>query len=322
MPRLTIGIPTQGKRPDLLERAIGSALAQSVPVSILVCDQTGDALEVVQRFEERRIQYHKSTATCLWENWTEAAHNCSTELFAWHQDDDVISPHFAKRIQQGMDSVPGSVLWMGRLGVSMVGGLANWWQATGPMVPMDLLYGTHIGVHHDTISAASHFTSFALSPAVAFRVNTETCDAVAKMPKDCDLFVERLILAELAQLGTAVADPAIVGYWCIHDSNESRNQMKSGTHDAQYKVLSDHLAGLLSGHDWHDHFRGWLIMQDPGTVRHWLSETRARRKVTSEFTQIWETAAEFIGLKADPPETETAEDKLPKRAERAIRKRA
>lgn len=141
-PRLTIGIPTYN-RPERLSAAITSALGQSVPARVLVCDQTGKAEGVVKAYlGNPLVRYVKSPATCLWENWCHAAECCETELFAWMQDDDSISPHFTHRIVGAFDSHPRCPVYIGRLGISLVGGLGNWWQGTGPMVPMDLLHGT------------------------------------------------------------------------------------------------------------------------------------------------------------------------------------
>jgi hypothetical protein len=327
MARLTIGIPTQGKRPDLLERAIATALLQSSPAAVLVSDQTGDAEEIVSRFAERGVRYHRSQSTCLWENWTAAAHNANTELFAWCQDDDVLGPHFVKRIQQGMDALPGCVLWMGRLGVSLVGGLANWWMSTGPMVPMDLLYGTSTEVHPETIAAASHFTSFALSPAVAFRLNQASCDAVARVPKDCDLYAERLILAELSRLGKSIADPALVGYWCIHDGNESRKQIAAGGVHPQYCAMAARLHDMLeAAPGWEGHLAGWALMQNPDTVNHWLTETARHRGGSPSFDRAWDVMAAAVrrpvpGPAGPMPPVETAQDPAPKRAERRVRRK-
>ena len=84
-PRLTIGIPTVN-RPEMLQRAISSCLAQTVPVHIVVADQ-GHAEEtaaVMARYgDHSQVEHVLTRATCIRENWEAAARACDTPFFSW-----------------------------------------------------------------------------------------------------------------------------------------------------------------------------------------------------------------------------------------------
>src|SRR5512146_1653663 len=113
-PRLTVGIPTYN-RPDMLPRAIGSALAQTIPVKVLVSDD-GDTYDRTAgivaglRDEAERgghiLECYQSGATDLWPNWDGVARRCDTEFFLWLQDDDVILEHVAARVVSAFDRFP------------------------------------------------------------------------------------------------------------------------------------------------------------------------------------------------------------------------
>jgi hypothetical protein len=275
-PRLTLGIPTLGRRPELLHRAIGSALAQSTPVKVLVSDQCQDGTveRLLKPYEANpMVRRVPSPATCLWENWTFAAEMCDTELFGWLQDDDIIAPHFAIRAIGALDRFPKAVNWIARLAIGYTGDVANWWQATGPMVPMDLLYGTPTQIFGRLAQAVGFFTSFALSPGLVFRWNVETIAAVNRCPKDCDLFNERIILAELGKLGHCACDPCIVGYWNQHGQNESKRQIENGDVPRQVRLNNEHIAGVLrESPGWQEAFGGWVLMVGKESTDKWIKD--------------------------------------------------
>lgn len=273
-PRLTIGIPTYN-RPDRLPIAIESALAQQQPAIVLVADQTGDAEEVVSQYLNHPcVRYLRTNATCLWENWTAAAEACDTEFFLWLQDDDKVSSKLSSRVALAFDRYPTAKVYLACLALSFVGGEGNWWQRTGPMVPMNLTHGLPTPVRGSLIIAAGYFTSWALSPGMAFRWSLDAVEAIRNCPKDCDLYNERLVLAELCRNGDAVCDPAVMGYWVQHDDNESKRQVKAGKRGPQFHRLVAHLDRLLEGRtDWHDALRAWAINIGRSHIRDWLRET-------------------------------------------------
>jgi hypothetical protein len=274
-PRLTIGIPTYN-RPDRLPIAIASAIGQSMPARVLIADQTGMAESVVRPFlQNPLVQYLKTDATCLWENWTAAVENCRTELFAWLQDDDLVAPHFSLRVQQGFDAFPTASVYLARLGISSIDGIANWWQSTGPMFPMDLLHGLPCRVAGLLIVAGGYFNSFALSPGMAFRHSPEAIAAVRRCPKDCEIYNERIVIAELASHSDVICDPAMVGYWVQHEDNESKRLVRAGGRTSQYPILVERLDSLLKGREadgWEDMLRGWALLLGSGVVEHWLKD--------------------------------------------------
>lgn len=304
-PRLTIGIPTQGKRPGRLEQAIGSALAQTVPARVIVANQ-GDVKfvrDVCGKYQRHSlVECVPTRATCLWENWLAAASAAQTEFFAWLQDDDLLAPHFTARVESAFDAFPKARTWMARLGISYGARLANWWQATGPMVPMDLLHGIPSEVRSDLMVVGAYFTSHALSPGVAFRRDSNALDVLQRIPNDLDLFAERLVLAQLATLGPGVCDPAIVGYWCHHESNESRALNLSGDGPRQFRAMLESIDQLLTNdprfYEWRETLRGWATLVGRDTVGHWLRHTAAYDQ-DSKLLEAARTILTPFGIEAD-----------------------
>jgi hypothetical protein len=326
-PRLTIGIPTLGNRPDLLLTAVGSALAQSVPARVLISAPDADLVtKLIGAYAAHPlVRVVPSPATCLWENWRHAAESCGTEIFAWLQDDDVIAPHMASRAIMALDRNPRAIAWIARLGISMLPGQANWWQATGPLVPMDLLHGGCTPVDGRLLAAGAYVASFALSPAVAFRCTLDALEAVRRCPaRGCDLFNERVILAELGRLGEVVCDPAVAGYWVMHGENESRKQVTGGQCEDQYAVMAEHIDGMLQQTPaWQDVFRGWATMVGAENLNRWHEELEKRRgtnRTLDEAADIVKAAMPVTDRPAEP-DAEHATSRKARRAERAVRRR-
>lgn len=328
--RVTIGIPTLGARPDRLQKAIGAALGQSIPARVLVSLQ-GDvpgAIDAIEPYlSHPLVRLVRSPAACLWENWTHAAEMCDTEIFAWLQDDDILSPHFARRIINALDRHPNAAAWIARLGVSFTDGASLWWQATGPMVPMDLISGGLTEIDGLLLAAGSYFSSFALSPGVAFRATPDAIAAINRVPKDSDLFAERTVLAELGTLGAIVCDPAIVGCWCQHEGNESRRQVMAGESVRQFGVMERAIAPILdSKPNWKQALHGWSCIVGREVCERWLSDTHRFLPGTDHFREAREIVAGAAGIShanAEPaPPPETAAARRPKRAERAVKARA
>lgn len=332
-PRLTIGIPTQGKRPERLDVAIGSALAQQYPVRVLVSCQgpAENFADLRERYAAHPlVRFVDSPATCLWENWTHAAEMCDTEIFAWLQDDDVVAPHFSRRVVYALDGCPKAATYLARLGIGHSGDLANWWQATGPLVPMDLLRGSPQTLNPALMALGAYFTSHALSPGVAFRVTPEALACVRGVPKNADLFAERSIVAELSKLGGAVCDPAIVGYWVQHEGNESKSQNAAGDGDRQYRVMLQHLRPIVESYPGRlDALRGWALLVGPDIVRQWhthASPFRADCPLLGEAMDTFESLHPELRPKVEPEKPRAAEPEAAVngralRAEKAISRR-
>jgi glycosyltransferase involved in cell wall biosynthesis len=333
-PRLTIGIPTLD-RADLLSRAIASATAQTMPCRVVVADQgeTIATARLMDQYKSHPMVRHlptKGRATCLWENWIAAIEACDTEFFAWLQDDDVVAPHFVERATRAFDAFPAAHVYTACLAISTTAGMGNWWQRTGPMVPMDMIHGIPVLAHAGLMQVTAPFTSMALSPGVAVRWSLDAVQAARNVPTGMDLFAERVILSELAKLGPGVCDPAVVGYWIHHQDNESRKQNRAGDPDGQYRRMIEHIAPAITAHaDWKDVLRGWLLLvNQPETVNAWYRGTSKHEGVSPVLDEARAVLGEYLG-RVEPdkedvhhappkPEPEKATARKPRRAERAV----
>lgn len=301
-PRLTVGIPTLGARPDRLLKAVASALGGSCPARVHVADQSEDgsaslALGPYLEHPMVRVIPTHGHARCLWDNWCLAAESCETEFFAWLQDDDIIAPHFGRRIVQAFDRFPRASAWIARLAVSTTEGTGNWWGGCGPMVPMDLMTGGPVEVRGSLVAAAGYFSSFALSPGVAFRATPGAMAAVRRVPANADLFAERSVLAELGGLGPVVCDPAVVGYWVQHESNESKFQNAAGGGLKQYPVMAAHLHGLLAeSGQWEEALGGWALCVGDAHLRQWLTDTAPHAGLTPTLDRARDIFASVCGV--------------------------
>ncbi len=274
-PRLTIGIPTVD-RPTLLQRAIDSCLAQTVPVWIIVADQgaTEETERVMDRYEDHPYVVHALTgASTLWQNWCEVAKQCQSEFFAWLQDDDILSRIYASRVIKALDGFPGALHWQGNCHCSPDGIHALKWGWNGPQIGVRMLDVAQEQWPGGMLLASMYFTSWALSPGVAFRCGPEFSAMLEGVPEGCDLFNERLILAAMGAQGPWVADPVTAGYWVHHGGNESYKQNASGSLPAQRKVMVEHLDDLLDQVEtWREAFLVWLRTRSPVDVLNWLKD--------------------------------------------------
>jgi hypothetical protein len=334
-PRLTIGIPTLD-RADLLSRAIASATAQTLPCRVVVADQGGSpaTARLMEQYKAHPMVRHLPTAgqaSCLWENWIATIEACDTEFFAWLQDDDVVAPHFCERVTRAFDAFQSAHVYAACLAISTTAGMGNWWQRTGPMVPMDMIHGIPVQAHPGIMHAAGLFTSMALSPGVAVRWSLEAVQAARNVPIKMDLFAERVILSEMAKLGPAICDPAVVGYWIHHEGNESRKQNKSGDPEGQYRAMVKIMEpAITSCVGWQDVLRGWiLLVNQPETVNGWFKGTKRYAGESAVLDEAREILREYLGVKDDVDEPEprpvvtpeTTIARKPKRAERAVSRR-
>ncbi len=273
-PRLTIAIPTLD-RPIMLQRAIDSCLAQTVPVEILVADQgeTEGTKQVMDRYEDHPHVYHIFTgAKTLWENWRLIAQRyVETEFFAWLQDDDILSRIYASRVIKAFDGFPDALHWQANCHCSPDGIHALKWGWNGPQIGVRMLDVAQEQWPGGMLLASMYFTSWALSPGVAFRCGLEFSAMLEGVPEGCDLFNERLILAAMGAQGPWVADPVTAGYWVHHGENESYRQNANGSLPAQRKVMVEHLDDLLDRvESWREAFLVWLRTRSPVDVINWL----------------------------------------------------
>ncbi len=278
-PRLTIGIPTLD-RSIMLQRAIDSCLAQTVPVKVLVADQgvREGTQQVMDRYLDHPHILHMNTeANSLWENWRKAAEyaqeSFGTDFFAWLQDDDILSRIYASRVIKALDGFPDALHWQANCHCSPDGIHALKWGWNGPQIGVRMLDVAQEQWPGGLLLASMYFTSWALSPGVAFRCGTEFSAMLEAIPEGCDLFNERLILAAMGAQGPWVADPVTAGYWVHHGGNESYKQNANGSLPAQRKVMIDHLDDLLDRvESWREAFLVWLRTRSPVDVLNWLKD--------------------------------------------------
>ena len=223
-PRLTIGIPTR-HRPEMLRRAIDSALLQTVPVQVVVhhdgdCNRTKAMCE---GFSVRpNFEYVRHSGGSLWENWKATARLAETEFFMWLQDDDVISPQLAERIVDAFDRYPGAQVYCSRLIYSYDGRLGtSWYGAWGPKLPLDFLRMRPSEFPGGLLTAIAYFDGWAMCPAKSFRVGPPFHLMLDVLPDGCDMYTERLDIAFMGLHGTAIADPNVAGLSILHGGNES-----------------------------------------------------------------------------------------------------
>lgn len=303
-PRLTIGIPTQGKRPELLLKAIGSALAQTEPVVVLVANQDDGAREAMKAYRNNpQVRNVVTSASSLWGNWTAAAEACDTEYFAWLQDDDIVSRHLAARVNNAFKIHPKAAFYIARLGISRLPDLANWWEAAGPPFPADLLDGVPQAFDGELATVAAYFTSLTLSPAVAFRMSPEAVQAVRNVPDNADLFAERSILAELARLGRFVFDPLYAGYWVHHSDNESTKQNKDIERRAeQFTTMCRHIDALIDDiPDWKQKLRALCVMAGHDSSNFYHKQTRGHEHRSRHLAEARAVIRELYQDIADAP---------------------
>jgi hypothetical protein len=282
-PRLTITIPTLD-RATFLIKAIDSVLAQTVPTKIIVADQghTDEVAQAMRRYQHHPLVKHiQSSATCLWENWDFAARAADTEFVSWLQDDDVVSRSYTAHILDAMDRWPAAQCWMARLACADEDGRALWFLGNGPWIPMKVLDREPVCFDGAIMALTAYLTSWALSPAVAFRRGPAFDEALDRMPRDTDLFAERMILAGIGLRSKVVADPVLAGYWVQHEGNENRKQHKDQDRQTLRAIhWTDSLIDELDEEEREQAFTafdGWCAMMPVGHVMAWLQTVVPQR---------------------------------------------
>jgi hypothetical protein len=270
-PKLTVGIPHLD-RTEFLGKTIKHLLDQSVPCNILVADQgmTDATAELMHQYKDNPLVSHRRTdATCLWENWREAAETAmddGAEYFAWCQDDDIVHHRYSERINQSFGGWADVQTWCARLAIAQHDRLAIWWGGPGPHVPSDLLHNIPVPVPGELMTPISYITSWALSPAVAFRCGLDFRDAMSEVPEKCDLYTERTILAAMGRKGRVSCDPVIIGYWRHHTENVSYRQ-NLYEQPIQQKAFLDWTDRMMDDlPDWRSHLAEWAACMPNGTL--------------------------------------------------------
>ena len=294
-PRLTIAIP-EHNRPDLLREAVASALRQTVPARIVISDDGDDPdrtrAMLREHFSEAvasdQIRHFTVPPKGAWQNWKSAMQAADTPFAAFLQNDDVISRKYVERVLYAFDEAEAlgarPMVWMARMDCADPSARYGFWYAgNGPYCPMRSLYGEDEPMHLKEgacVAASCYFTSWSLSPAIAYRTGPKLTAALEAMPDRCDIFVERIIPAEMALHGGFIADPAILGYWRqqgTFGAHLSHNQWAD--QPRQTKLLVKHLDNLLDvTPGWQEQFAAWCGIVPPSLIVPWLSQLDTTEK--------------------------------------------
>ncbi len=103
--KVTIAIPTF-KRPQLLEKALESALGQTdfENYEVIVVDndpEENSVLEVIRKFQRENLYYFKNEANVgLYSNWDRCIELAAGEYLSILNDDDWLSPNFLSECQK------------------------------------------------------------------------------------------------------------------------------------------------------------------------------------------------------------------------------
>jgi glycosyltransferase involved in cell wall biosynthesis len=277
--KLSIVIPTFN-RPEMLPIALRSALDQIVPAKIIVADDGDIAVtrellkgDFAEPCLSGQIEHLCTGASYAWPNWKAGAEAATTPYVAWLQDDDSVHPCYAERICKGFDEAPDANVWFARLQCAGPGKLALWYSGIGPWVPMDLQFGEQYCMREGSILATtSLFTSWSISPGIAYRSTPHFRDCLNRHPEYCDIYVERLLPAMVANGGPFIADPMICGYWRQHPDNLSRKQHpEQPEHTKRFlPALNELISQLKPG--WKESLAAWSHLIPAGQLLGWVNQ--------------------------------------------------
>ena len=114
---ITIAITVYSRR-DYVCEAIQSALAQTVPVKVIVVEDFGPdpALRdfILAQFGSRITYYRNAKNRGLFDNWHACMEYCQTPWLSILHDDDKLRPEFVENIIELAGLAPGRALYFGR----------------------------------------------------------------------------------------------------------------------------------------------------------------------------------------------------------------
>lgn len=114
---ITIAVTVFDRR-QYIEQAVGSALAQTSPVRVMVvedCSPDADLQSFVLSRFGPRITYHRnSRRRGLFDNWNACVALCSTPWLCLLHDDDFLAPDFVEAMVELAARIPGKGLYYGR----------------------------------------------------------------------------------------------------------------------------------------------------------------------------------------------------------------
>lgn len=113
---ITIAITVYSRR-QYIERAVESALNQTIPVKVIVVEDCGPDLQlqefVKQRFGSRIEYFRNPQRRGLFDNWNACMEYCQTPWISILHDDDYLAPNFVETMLELHGSAPECGLYFG-----------------------------------------------------------------------------------------------------------------------------------------------------------------------------------------------------------------
>jgi len=113
---ITIAVTVYNRREFVLD-AIQSALAQSIPVSVIVVEDCGpdpDLRDFILKKFGNRIEYFRNTKNRgLFDNWNACIENCRTPWLSILHDDDLLLPDFVATMLNLAEAAPERAFYHG-----------------------------------------------------------------------------------------------------------------------------------------------------------------------------------------------------------------
>jgi len=117
---ITIAVTVYSRR-DYVCEAIRSALAQTVPVQVMVVEDCGPDPElrgfILREFGDRIIYHRNARNRGLFDNWHACMEFSRTSWLSILHDDDLLSPNFIENLLTVARAAPGRALYFGRQAV-------------------------------------------------------------------------------------------------------------------------------------------------------------------------------------------------------------
>ena len=114
---ITIAVTVYDRR-DFIEQAVASALAQTLPVRVMVVEDcspdTGLQSFVLSRFGSRITYHRNSRRRGLFDNWNACVGLCATPWLCLLHDDDFLAADFVEAMVELAAKIPGKGLYYGR----------------------------------------------------------------------------------------------------------------------------------------------------------------------------------------------------------------
>lgn len=185
-PYFSVCIPTYN-RAALLERCVGKLLNQTCgDYEILIGDNCSEdnTGEVAQRFNDERIIYHRQERNVgPWMNFISLLDMARGTYVLFHQDDDILHPHFLQRIRQVTCdheniTLAGTALWYGN---DEVGFSSTLYCGLDGLTGERILNDEPLVIEGERLAVAYLYLNQFNPPAIAFERQT-LLDAVDRTP--------------------------------------------------------------------------------------------------------------------------------------------